>query len=580
MSNVHVQVTKYDENSKICQQCFCNVNKYLHYRESCVAENMYFLLRQASMEKHNADVIPTGVDVGAISEPVITYEISSDSDNSCEEVSVCQWKNFRSNLAESVIRITKTDTDSEDEEIDVGSPTLETYAGDFVAPPMENVNRIRFNNRKNANFMMQCTYGNCKEMFENVDAMTYHVTSYHRKGIDITFVCYLCKRKLSKKNALPSHMNALHCHADVDGYLCPLKNCAIKFHRRYALENHVKTVHVRKIVFGDEGDEHCNRYFLFQCKRCNDFFEFSDELMYHLVVSHIRGNPKKFECYLCKFKPKKRQALQNHINVQHIRPAHLMCSFPTCTTIFYYESTLRDHIKALHVRIIDPPPSKKKEPLSASDNALIRCPKGCLKNVFENVDAKTHHIETYHADGIRNTFECHLCQKKFKKVSVLRFHIIKRHCNQSRLMCPFPKCARTFISKYTLKLHIQRLHFDKVGTKNNKIILGFGDIVISQENGQCMVECTEKSCKDVFGSWQAMMYHRSTFHANGVKNTFECHLCKKPLSSKYKLREHIYTVHAGRKRFQCPSANCCEKFTRKESMQKHFRSNHGPVLVH
>lgn len=56
--------------------------------------------------------------------------------------------------------------------------------------------------------------------------------------------------------------------------------------------------------------------------------------------------------------------------------------------------------------------------------------------------------------------------------------------------------------------------------------------------------------------------------------TFECHLCKKLLSTKHYIKQHIIKVHTGIKLFQCPYQSCLKSFAWKSSFKAHVNFVH------
>lgn len=81
-------------------------------------------------------------------------------------------------------------------------------------------------------------------------------------------------------------------------------------------------------------------------------------------------------------------------------------------------------------------------------------------------------------------------------------------------------------------------------------------------------------CRESFDSWDAMDYHMSTYHAEGVKRTFCCHLCQKTMSRKGYLEKHVKSVHMGQKSFHCPFSMCSSAFAQKSNLEAHTESIH------
>lgn len=457
----HFQVKRDDETTKICQKCIEKINDYFHYRESCAAKNLYFLLRKirVSMEKFN-DVIPTGVRAvaDAMCHPNILYEISSDSDDLSSESDI-QWENSHRIQAEPITCISLTaDTEPEDEIVIIDSPPEATHSK--PEPLITVIRRIR-SGQPNTSAMRKCMRGACKELFDSEDAMIYHVDNYHQKGVTVTFTCHLCKKTLGSKGSLLSHMNARHSHLDC--FVCPYSLCSLVFYHKSVLKKHMRSAHDRTKVFVnsvysvDDIDRN-NRNFLFECWRCKDVFRNGDELIYHLNISHAKGNHKQFECHLCKTKTMNRHALQSHMNVNHIGPSRIICPFIACShRVFYYESTFRAHIKDVHSQKVGLP-SKKGSVMHGYGSLPIKCTSGCKNNVFESMDELRYHVHVYHARNMQKTFECHLCGKRTRSRNAHQAHMSTMHLTLKRIMCPFPMCERMLSTNRSLQRHIQIMH--------------------------------------------------------------------------------------------------------------------------
>ena len=75
-----------------------------------------------------------------------------------------------------------------------------------------------------------------------------------------------------------------------------------------------------------------------------------------------------------------------------------------------------------------------------------------------------------------------------------------------------------------------------------------------------------------------MNKHIAQVHEN-KKDYVQCTICNKHFTSKTYLKEHIATVHEGKKPFQC--ANCDSRFTKQSKLKIHNASFHdGPKPFH
>ena len=55
----------------------------------------------------------------------------------------------------------------------------------------------------------------------------------------------------------------------------------------------------------------------------------------------------------------------------------------------------------------------------------------------------------------------------------------------------------------------------------------------------------------------------------------KCHLCNKEFPTEKYLKEHILNVHEGANFKQFPCEDCATKFSRKESLDLHYRYKHS-----
>lgn len=207
-------------------------------------------------------------------------------------------------------------------------------------------------------------------------------------------------------------------------------------------------------------------------------------------------------------------------------------------------------------------------------SCLFKCRRGCKKNSFESLILMKYHVRTYHAKGINNSFECHLCKTRLAKIECLRLHMNTFHTRQEVFKCTFLKCPKIFYRKCNLNKHIKCVHSRKNSAGAG--IVGNGCSIKKQCNAKFAIKCTHNNCTNLFESKVALMYHLETFHARKIQdNTFECYLCKKLTASKQILLRHLHVVHDGLKAFQCPIKRCSKKFGRTDTLKWHIENVHS-----
>lgn len=146
------------------------------------------------------------------------------------------------------------------------------------------------NKQRNAYFPVK--YPQCKEFFASVDAVWYHVETYHAVGIKRTFKCHLCKKVLINQTKLQFHMNALHSHQTRLHCLFP-KCLAIFYHndsprlhtQKYQANKTVET-NEPNVANGNVINDRNNDNFLVRCELRNCREIFGNESSMEYTTSH------------------------------------------------------------------------------------------------------------------------------------------------------------------------------------------------------------------------------------------------------------------------------------------------------
>lgn len=97
---------------------------------------------------------------------------------------------------------------------------------------------------------------------------------------------------------------------------------------------------------------------------------------------------------------------------------------------------------------------------------------------------------------------------------------------------------------------------------------------VNRNNETFSVKCCRHGCNELFENFEAMVHHVTVYHAKGIKNTFNCHECKKTLGSKWFLRQHMNSVHMGLRTYKCPFPNCSKSFVRNQYLKQHTNGVH------
>lgn len=134
----------------------------------------------------------------------------------------------------------------------------------------------------NEEFTVTCPWKFCWEnQFESVDAMRYHLTTFHRKGRKHHFECHLCKAALNDKLLLQKHINSLH-----NSILCPFPACSKTFTWQKYLRRHINNIH-----------EFHTKKKVFPCEMCPMKYYRKNHLGRHMAAKH--GVGKTYSCVIC-----------------------------------------------------------------------------------------------------------------------------------------------------------------------------------------------------------------------------------------------------------------------------------------
>lgn len=185
-------------------------------------------------------------------------------------------------------------------------------------------------------FTVRCErVGKCKELFQNLEALEYHVATYHARRQNLnTFQCHLCRKILGEKQSHQRHMNLYHFGQSL--FKCSFGTCGKSFPRQDYLEKHINAMHTQKN--------------LLQCTECSKKFHFKYNLVRHLSYMHDIGI--LYSCYICKMRLAEKRSLQSHMISQHTGQYRLKC--PVCSGGFTTKRNLKRHFKRFHFE------SKKK----------------------------------------------------------------------------------------------------------------------------------------------------------------------------------------------------------------------------
>lgn len=131
--------------------------------------------------------------------------------------------------------------------------------------------------RNEVRFTVLCSRGNCRELFESWDAMTYHWAQYHVAGRKNTFQCHFCKKVFERKRDLHLHLNSVHSRRGRVRFSRPIRVCP-----NFITQNVTPTVHMHA--------SHTERI-AFKCSQCPIEYYSEEFLREHLRSRHGEGTP-------------------------------------------------------------------------------------------------------------------------------------------------------------------------------------------------------------------------------------------------------------------------------------------------
>lgn len=171
------------------------------------------------------------------------YSEANDSSN--------EWEYPPSNsVADPPARISMTENESEDKfcaensqapEFTAFSRQQESKRPVLMFPKIVlsriEVPIVKQSKQINGELLIKCSHLNCMDLFEGVEAMMYHVKTFHAKNIHITFECHICKRTLADRICLQRHMSSVH------NGLKPIQECSRKSARTKYVKWHIVSKH-------------------------------------------------------------------------------------------------------------------------------------------------------------------------------------------------------------------------------------------------------------------------------------------------------------------------------------------------
>ena len=220
-----------------------------------------------------------------------------------------------------------------------------------------------------------------------------------------------------------------------------------------------------------------------------------------------------------------------------------------------------------------------------------------LALVHSENNGNTGHKDSTSADHVlidnlefSNSFECDICQRKFKKKVLLKNHVkthkvTKGHiCNinhknfeqknylSKHLQTTYSKkfnchvCSKVFSVKNSLKMHLKVAHQGEMHFTCQKCGKILWDSISLKENKKIIPDKMKHIACD------------SCDKVLSTKKDSTCDACGKVFAEKGYLSMHIKCVHMKIKKFCC--AVCGKKFGQKHSLNTHIKGVHEKIKDH
>lgn len=171
--------------------------------------------------------------------------------------------------------------------------------------------------------------GSCRDYFESLDAMLYHVRHYHARRIEREYSCYLCHRSAPSRQRLLSHMNAIHF--DRNRFKCPHPACSKHFNDRSNLRKHVNGRHTQTQTF--------------VCTQCSFRTYYKQNLVQHLATVH--DGSTSYTCDWCGAVFCTKRKWRKHLRSRHADVAELWSTVANCSKHFPRKSDSATHISGV-----------------------------------------------------------------------------------------------------------------------------------------------------------------------------------------------------------------------------------------
>lgn len=189
-------------------------------------------------------------------------------------------------------------------------------------------------------------------------------------------------------------------------------------------------------------------------------------------------------------------------------------------------------------------------------------------------NSNTPQPQYYKQESSLDRFNCHICNKNFKKASVLKNHL-NSHNNIRHFKCNYEGCLSDFVTINGLNRHMRKVHH-----ADETEVVNMRNFYIDKEKAQkkpfpkirqnrltMSVYC--EICKKVLASAKYLQEHMALQHDNNAPH--QCTICDKRYVSIALLEKH-QKYHNGQRDFKCKY--CHKSYVERKSYNQHLRKSH------
>lgn len=290
------------------------------------------------------------------------------------------------------------------------------------------------------------TCSECNKCYTLKGSLMRHIEVNHTKVRSSRFVCEHCGKNFYTKSNIIVH---LRIHTGEKPYSCPF--CEEKFVQVSSLIRH-KRCHTGEKPF--------------TCQTCAKAFRDRSLLNKH---QSVHSEARDYICHICSKALKTKQALRAHID-RHNNPGKYICNF--CGMAFTVKGNLNLHVIRIHSEksgtctVCHKPFPNLQVHMRVHNGEKPYICKLCNQG-FMTQRSLSHHIGFKHRDAAKFKCTTGQCDKAFPTISMLEFHVLKAHLDNTPYMCQH--CARGFLRPCDLSRHLKMNHMDHTRVKSQFI---------------------------------------------------------------------------------------------------------------